>query len=92
MVIALILNFIADIFATLLSMLGTVGLQDIPVIGDPMYTYLNLAVGYVHGAILVLPFMSIVWWCFVYVILPFEFTLLLAKVFFGSRLPAHLNQ
>jgi len=87
MVISLILNFIADAFATVMSIMPSVGIQDIPYIGEAVYTYWVLAVSYMHTAFTIIPFTEIVWNSFVYVIIPFEFSLLILKVFLGSRTP-----
>ena len=91
MVLTLILKFIASLLAMFLSILPTVGVADIPFIGAYIAQYLSLAVSYINTATVILPFMAVVWHTFIWVILPFEFGMLLAKVFFGSRLPANMD-
>jgi len=90
MVITLLLNFIVDILAMVMSILPSVGIQDLPFIGPQVYSFWVLAVSYVHMAFAIIPFMEIVWSTFVYVIIPFEFSMLLLRVFLGSRAPVHV--
>lgn len=91
MVISLLLSAIVSIIAQLMSVLPNVGVADIPFIGGYIATYLGMAVSYINTGVIILPFLQVVWHSFVYVILPFEISLLVAKFFFGSRLPAHIN-
>lgn len=91
MVIALLFKMVGDFISLIFSWLPTVGVKDIPFIGSQVSYWFSLAVSYMNTAIAVFPFFAIVWHSFIYVILPFEFALLVAKFFFGHRLPAHLN-
>jgi len=90
MLLALVMNFVVDVVAMVLSILPSVGVADIPYVGEFVAQYFTLANGYLQSAMLVLPFMQVVWTCFVYVVIPFEFGLLIAKFFFGSRTPTNV--
>jgi len=89
MIIALILGFIASFLAMVFSILPSVGVADIPFIGGYIVTYVSLAMSYWNLALEVIPYFQIVWSTFLYVIIPFEFAMLVAKFFFGSRLPTN---
>jgi hypothetical protein len=89
MVIALILNFIADIIQQIFIILPDAYLHQLPYIGTYIETYLTMAVQYMNTATQVIPFTAIVWHTFTLVILPFEFSMIIAKFFFGSRLPVN---
>lgn len=89
MIITLFLTFIASIVGIILSIVPTVTVAGIPIVGGFVSTYLTLAVGYWVTAEGILPYIAIVREMLIYVILPFEFTLLIIKVFFGSRMPTN---
>jgi len=87
MIIALILNFIVSFLAMILSPIPTVTVASVPFVGSFIQTYLTLAVHYFNTAITIVPYLALPWFIFTHVIIPFELTLLLLKVFFGSRTP-----
>lgn len=49
---------------------------------------LVMASGYFHGAMDTLPYLEVVWTCFLY-LLGFELLLVILKFFLGSRAPGH---
>jgi hypothetical protein len=89
MIISLLLNFIANFVEMLTSIIPSVGVANIPFIGTQVAYYWSLGVGYMNTAVTIIPFTEIVWHSFLYIILPFEFSLLVAKFFFGSHLPSN---
>ena len=89
MIITLLLSFLADFIAMLTSIIPNVGVSDIPFVGTYVATYWTMAVEYMNTAVTIIPFFDIVWHSFLYIILPFEFSMLIAKFFFGSRLPSN---
>jgi len=89
MIITFILSSVVNLLTQIFSALPSVGVADIPYIGDFIATYLTLAVSYMNTAIGILPFLGIVWHTFIWVVLPFEMALLIAKFLFGSRLPVN---
>lgn len=91
MIITLILDFIASIISQILSILPSVGVSDIPLIGSFISYYFSLAVGYWNTFLTLFPPFAVVWSAFLYIIIPFEISMIILKVFFGSRLPAHTN-
>lgn len=91
MIIALILNFIVSFIAMIFSIIPNVTVATLPLIGPYVYTFLSLAIGYWNTFIGILPYFALPWILFLKVILPFELTLLLLKVFLGHRTPAHFN-
>lgn len=91
MIITLVLNFIASFIGMVMSIVPEVTIGSVPIVGPFIVTYLGMAVGYWNTFEGILPYVGIVKDMFVYVIIPFEVTLLLVKVFFGSRTPAHMN-
>jgi cellulose synthase/poly-beta-1,6-N-acetylglucosamine synthase-like glycosyltransferase len=91
MIIALILNFIVSFIAMLFSIIPTVTIADIPIIGPTVYGLIVTAMGYWNSFVAILPYFGLPWTMFVKIIIPFELTLLLLKVFLGHRTPAHFN-
>lgn len=90
MIIGLLLQFALDFAAQLASYLPQVGVQDIPLFGSYIYTYFSYAVQYMNSVTEIVPFTEIVWHSFVYIILPFEFSLLFLKLILGNRLPVNV--
>jgi len=91
MIFNLLFNLVVLVFGVLFVFLPEVGISSIPLIGDQAYYYLALAVSYWNTGVSIFPPARIVWTVFVWVVIPFEILLLLAKVFLGSRTPAHMN-
>jgi len=83
MIIHLILS-VVTVFANIL----TSWLPDVEVLPLGLDPILNTAVGYFNGVTETLPYLNVVWQCFLY-ILSFEILLLVLKIFLGSRVPTH---
>jgi len=86
MIIYYIFTFLSGVGGLLLSVLPKV--DTLPFGIDAI---LVTMVGYFHGAMVTIPYLQVVWSCFLWILL-FEVLLLVAKFVFGSRLPAnHVN-
>ncbi|MEN9919424.1 MAG: hypothetical protein RL662_1860, partial [Bacteroidota bacterium] len=71
MIITLFLQFIVSFIGMIFSIVPTVGVGDIPIIGTSVVTYLTLMIGYWNTAIGILPYLGIVSNMFLHVIIPF---------------------
>jgi len=91
MIFNLLINFVLLIVGGLASMWPVVTIASIPWIGPVLSSSLITAVQYYNNAVATLPYLSVGMHVFLIVILPFEGLLLLFKVFFGHRVPAHMN-
>jgi hypothetical protein len=87
MIITLILQFIVSFIGMVMSIVPTAHIGQVPLVGEDIVTYLNMMVGSYNLGASILPYLSIVKSMLVYVILPFEISVLLLKVFLGSRTP-----
>lgn len=79
---------IFGIFTTFLGSEETT-IATIPIVGQYLSDILTTAVGYFNSFVVTFPYIVIDWQIFIYVIIPFELGLLVAKVLLGSRVPAH---
>lgn len=80
-----VLMWITGIF---LSVLPSWHLWTLPYIGNWGYATLVMVVGYWNMFISVFPYIELPWHLFLYVVVPLEITLLVAKVLLGNRAPA----
>ena len=85
MIVTLLINLVIMIFGVLFVFLPIVHLPDV------VNSTLISATQIWNTFLETLPYARLPWHLFLYVILPFELLLLLAKFFLGHRLPAHLN-
>ena len=85
MIIYYLLQLLIGIGEALTSVFGSVS-----VLPFGIDSFLSTAVGYFKGAFITLPYLEVVWTCFLWVIL-FEVSLLVLKVFMGSRVPHNTN-
>lgn len=91
MIFTLILGSLVDFVSMLFLILPDVSVGSIPVFGSFVKSSLELAVSYINLAIQILPYLGVVWYAFLYVIIWFEGFLLVAKFFFGHRTPISFN-
>jgi len=87
MIINFIISSILDFFTGIFSFLPEVSLSDIPVIGSSVSSTLSLMVTKYNALIETFPYAQTGFLIMVYVILPFEILMLVAKFFLGSRVP-----
>jgi len=85
MIIQLILFIVIQTVNILFSWLPAV--DTLPLGLDSVFVSASMAI---HGAMDTVPYIVIVWQCFLYA-LGFEILLKVLKVFLGSRVPAHTN-
>ena len=83
--IGVILSFIFAIF----SFLPTVTIASLPIIGSAVSSTLILMIKYWNSFIETFPYAKLPWQIFLYVILPFEILMIIAKFFLGSRVPTN---
>lgn len=91
MIINLLISVFLTIFGAILSFLPTVTIADIAYIGPTLSETLTIMISTWNAFMVTFPYAETLWNVFIYVILPFEFTMLIAKFFLGQRLPAHTN-
>jgi len=89
MIINFLINLILLVFGSIFVFFPQVFLNDIPLIGDFIVSTLELMVSYWNSFLVTFPYAQIAWQVFLYVIIPFEFLMLLGKFFLGSRMPSH---
>lgn len=89
MITNFLIGTIVLIFSSLVSIIPNVSFTDIPVVGPFVIEYLSLAMSYWNGFMNLVPYLHLPWTILLTVIIPFEMGLLIAKFFFGSRLPVH---
>lgn len=91
MILTFLIFLIQGLFGALFYFLPVVTLADIPLIGDFVSETLTEMVLIWNAFIGTFPYAEIAWNIFLFVILPFEGLMLIAKFFLGHRLPAHTN-
>ena len=69
--------------------LPEVSLADIPIIGSSITTNLPIIVHHWNGFMEIFPYAEDTWNVFLYVIIPFEILLLIAKFFLGHHVPVN---
>jgi len=89
MIITLLINLLLLIFASLFTLLPEVTIADIPFAGEFIRSTLVTAIGIWNGFLETFPYAETAWNMFLYVILPFEILMLIAKFFLGHRLPTN---
>ena len=87
MIINLLINFILLVFGSLFVFLPVVHLTDIPLIGSFFVEYMGIMVHIWNSFMNFFPFAQMGWNMVMYVIIPFELLMLIAKFFLGSRVP-----
>jgi len=86
MIINLILSTIVLIITTVFSILPTVTIASIPVIGTTLNSTLITIIQTWNAFMNTLPYAQVVWQC-VLIILGFELLMLIGKFFLGHRMP-----
>jgi len=89
MIIILLLNLLLLVFGTIFSILPSVSIATIPVIGPSVSSFLYEAMGVWNAFMVTFPYAQITWDVFLYVILPFELLMLVGKFFLGHRMPSN---
>lgn len=85
MIIDALLNAFLQFFQLIISIFNLPVITELPFGIDGILT---TAVSYYHGITETVPYLQVVWNCFLFV-LAFEVVLLVLKLVLGSRLPAH---
>jgi len=91
MITQTIINFFIGVINAVFNALPTANLSELPIIGSTITDTLQTIVETWNAFMVTFPYAIVLWNCFIYVILPFELLLLLAKFFLGHRTPAHTN-
>lgn len=91
MIINFIIKIIFDFFSAIFSFLPTVSIATIPVIGETVSSLLLQIVQVYHAFIETFPYAIVGFNVLIYVILPFELLMLVAKFFLGHRAPNSLS-
>jgi len=91
MIINLLINLILLIFGSLFVFLPEVSLSSIPFIGPEIVSILGTVMGIWNAFMTTFPYAETGFYIFLWVILPFEILMIIAKFFLGHRTPANLN-
>jgi len=89
MLIQTLLNTVIEFVKAIFDLLPTATLSDLPIIGDTIAVTLETVVETWNAFMVTFPYANTLWEVFIYVILPFEILLLVAKFLLGHRVPAH---
>lgn len=85
-IIGMMINAIMSLF------LPIVTISSIPIVGPSVYSVLVTVVSTWNAFLVTFPYAALPWKLFLFVILPFELLLLVAKLILGHRLPiSHAN-
>jgi len=91
MITDVLLTVIVSLLGAIFYFLPVVSVSSIPYIGTSIASTLTLMVTTWNAFMVTFPYAVVIWNTLLFVIIPFEFTMLVGKFFFGSRLPAHTN-
>jgi len=91
MIFVFFLKFITFCLSVLFSWLPVVTIADIPLIGDQLSETMYMAVGLWISFMETFPYALEGWRIFLFVIIPFEASLLVLKFVLGSRTPTSIN-
>jgi len=80
-------NFIRAV----LSFLPRVDLSDLPIAGPTIQETLLEVIITWNAVMVTVPYLQVVWYVFLFGVMPFELGLLLLKVFLGNRTPQAIN-
>jgi len=86
-----LITFILVILKGIFSILPSVSIASIPIIGTSVSSTLTIIMGYLYGFLNVFPYAYDIWHVFLVVIIPFELILIIMKFFVGSRMPTHMH-
>lgn len=87
MIITLIVAVISLVFQLIFMWFPIVTISSIPVIGSGLSAILISMVSVWNAFMITFPYAVVVWHILVFVVIPFESLLLLAKFLLGSRVP-----
>lgn len=91
MIVTILIQTIVFILSGIFAILPTVSLTEIPVIGEFVASSLTSMVLIWNAFLITFPYAQTTWDIFLFVILPFEGIMLIAKFFLGHRLPTNTN-
>lgn len=91
MIINLLINLILLVFGSLFVFLPEVYLSDIPLIGNELVSALTTMITTWNSFLVTFPYAEVVWDVILFVIIPFEILLLVARFFLGQRLPTNIH-
>lgn len=82
-------NFLFDLVIAITGLFA-VTLEGIPYIGTEIVSILSTMTGLWNSFMETFPYADTAWTIFLYVIIPFEISLLVLKFFLAHRVPAHV--
>jgi len=91
MIITLLLTAIGTMLSAMFSWLPIATVASIPYIGNTLSSVLINAVQSWNSFVVTFPYAGISWHVLIWVVIPFEITMLILKTFLGSRTPSHTN-
>jgi len=91
MISTFILKMIIALVAGIEYFFPVVTIASIPMVGPQISAVLVQVNGLFNAFLSLFPFAVIVWHLFIYVVLPFEVLLLVAKFFLGQHVPANIE-
>lgn len=87
MIINLLINFVLLLLGAIFTLFPNAEIADIPYIGDTLVTILVSMVTKWNAILDTIPYFVYPYHVFLYVILPFEISMLVFKSLFGHRMP-----
>jgi len=91
MIITLLISIILNLISVIFIFLPVVTIADLPYFGEQISSTLVWAISTWNAFLITFPYAETAWHIFLWIILPFEVTMLVAKFFIGHRLPAQQN-
>jgi len=91
MIIELLFDFFNSLLTIILNVIPNVTLSDLPVIGEDIDSILTTMVTVWNGFSETVPYVTVVWHSFLYIIVPFEITMIAIKLVLGNRAPVNTN-
>jgi len=89
MITTAITGAVGFLFTAIFYLLPVVKLADLPLFGSAISSTLTTAVLTWNAFMVTFPYAATVWSIFLYLIVPFEFTMIIAKFLLGHRTPTN---
>jgi len=89
MITTMITGAVGFILTAIFYFLPVVTIADLPLFGEELADLLVTVITTWNAFLVTFPYAVVVWNMFLFVVMPFEILMLVAKFFFGHRLPAN---
>jgi len=89
MIIVMLVSLLISLVSVIFVFLPVVTIATLPYVGPAISSTLVTVVGVWNAFLDTFPYAQIVWHVFLFIILPFEILMIVAKFFLGSRVPSN---